>query len=768
MIPSLKLLDEIFDETVEKGDFVGHPFRGNQWTDASGVSRIGAGSTPDEDKRAYELRQEGKSWEDIARELGYANGGSVRRLAMRHEARLKEGKEPDIKIVPPTPVEPTGEEASGKISSLADPSSVRSARKLLGQLFPDGVINRMTALHQTKVKGGKLSPEETKFLEDFERVGELLAKAIDAETLRALSGESSETALLRRDALNAVNLIATRLANDHDRFGEKARRAASQRLFGLVDGRHGTLMKMNEKSLVSLLTQVEEEFVRSGSDETTEAYEFVSITGDVNTEIDYDLQDEAVREVQSGFLRALSNATRLQRNFEIFTKRGTELTDRALRKIQEAQPEGSKTIFDDSQRSQLLQGDTIRVAREANDIVNGLMRQIDRGEMTLEQVQKLSFDSIIKRSTRDWQKFTDKGANVFRENKLLGEVQALGDDEQPVGAPVRGEPEFALLGVQARTTLVVNLVRKAFQDEDVKQSLKFQAENVLREPLTVPSVLVKDSTQSTTVPKGGNIHQVRALIDSIKSSPQEGALSEDEIRVQSTVKVLESAGVKFSKPSDIPFRIEQSGARSYRLGTPVTSPAVAKDYTEAISDTLKFIPKALADGSGSDAIVSRFADGGKLDITAVAGAGVRRAHAQNLGNGKVLVTNPRPKRSGSGTIVRGDKSVFLHEIGHGIEYANPWVRYVEHLTWTARADGEKLRTLRSISGNSGYRSDEKGVKDDWLNDYAGKSYGGDRPSPSEAYEIFTLGLQSLFYGDQRIDDKHRSVVLGILAASAKV
>lgn len=29
---------------VSKGDYVGHPFRGNQWTDASGVSREGAGS----------------------------------------------------------------------------------------------------------------------------------------------------------------------------------------------------------------------------------------------------------------------------------------------------------------------------------------------------------------------------------------------------------------------------------------------------------------------------------------------------------------------------------------------------------------------------------------------------------------------------------------------------------------------------------------------------------------------------------------------------
>ena len=772
MIPSLEALDVVFDELVEKGDFVGHPFRGNQWVDASGVSQGGAGSTPDQDKRAYELRQQGKSWDDIAKELGYANGGSVRRLAMRHEARLKDG-EKDLKIVPPvTPdvPKPPVEDTSGKISSLADPTSVRAARKLFGQMFPDGVVDRMTALYQTKVKGGKLSPEETKFLEDFERAGELLAKAIEAETLRAISGESSEQAILRRDALKAITVVADRLANDHDRLGLKARNAASLRLFGLTEGRWGTLMKMDEKSLIGLLTLVEKEFARSGSDSTTQAHEYTLLTGDVNTEIDYEDQESGYQEVRSGFLQALSSSTNTLNNFEIrSSKRGTERTDRALRKIQEAQQDDSKTIFDDSNRSLLLQADTLRVAREANEIVSRLMNQIDRGETTLEKVQKLSFDQIVKQADRQWQKYSQKfedKANLFRENKLLGEVQPLGENDQPSGPVKRGDPAYGILGVQARTTLVVNLVREAFQDEDVQKSLRFQAENVLKEPLSVPSVLINDSKQSSTVPKGGNIHQVRAPVAAIKSTHQESLRTEDDIRVQSTVKILESMGVKFSKPSDIPIKIEQAGNRSYRRGTPVASPAVLKDYTEAISDTLKFIPKGLADGSGSESIVGRFSGGGKLEVIALAGSGVRRAHAQNLGSGKVLVTNPRPKRNKEGNILEGDRSVFLHEIGHGIEYANPWVRYVEHLTWTDRAGGEKLRGMASISGNKSYRSDEKGVKDDWLNDYAGKSYGGERPSATEAYEIFTLGLQGLFYRDQRIDDKHKHVVLGILAASA--
>lgn len=47
-----------FNEGVAKGDFVGHPFRGNQWSDASGASTGGAGGTPSKRKvNAAALRQ---------------------------------------------------------------------------------------------------------------------------------------------------------------------------------------------------------------------------------------------------------------------------------------------------------------------------------------------------------------------------------------------------------------------------------------------------------------------------------------------------------------------------------------------------------------------------------------------------------------------------------------------------------------------------------------------------------------------------------------
>lgn len=758
MIPSLEMLDLVLDELVEKGDFVGHPFRGNQWTDSSGVSQGGAGSTPDEDKRAYELRQQGKSWEDIAKELGYANGGSVRRLAMRHEARLKDGDK-DLKVVPPvTPdvPKPSVAEAGGAITSLADPTSVRAARRIMTQLFPDGVHTRLAELYRLKGNGNTLSREELKFLADFERAGELINNAIKAEVLFASSGESKEATILRRQALDEIEKVVGRLGLDHERFGADAQSAASKNLSGLIVNTQGTLMKIYEPSLLMLVTQVEEEFARSGSDETTRAHEYILLTGDVNTPVELSSDDAASDEVNQEMSQAKQSARRTLTNVEVKTKgEGYKNASWLFNKL-----DRDAGVEEDEPKKTLLQADTVTVVREASSIVQGLLRQIGRGESTLEVVSKMSFDQIIKQGDRDGSTFTFDGTHIpFRENTIQGTTQLIDDNGEPIGPKtVVADKDFGLLGVQARSNLVVKLVREALQDKEVIKSLTYQAENVLREPLSVSSSLLKDPNQNATIPKGGSIHEVRALVKSL--SVEVSSTDQQIIETQAAVKVLKGMGVKFTKPSDVPFQTVAAG-RSSRV-----SPDVETDYREAVTDALQYLPQGLTDGSGSQEIIGRFAGGGKLDVTAAAGTGVRRAHATNKGSGKVLVTNPRPKRNRAGSILRGDRSVLLHEIGHGVEYANPWVRYIENLTWRERAGNEKLKGLASLTGNKNYTSDEKAVKDEWRNAYAGKSYGGEKPSAAEAYEIFTTGVQAIFYGDQVIDDKHRNVVLGILAASA--
>ena len=55
-----------FNEGVAKGDYVGHPFRGNQWVDSSGAGRAGAGSGPDKGDRAGARRADrARMWNDL-------------------------------------------------------------------------------------------------------------------------------------------------------------------------------------------------------------------------------------------------------------------------------------------------------------------------------------------------------------------------------------------------------------------------------------------------------------------------------------------------------------------------------------------------------------------------------------------------------------------------------------------------------------------------------------------------------------------------------
>jgi hypothetical protein len=101
---------------------------------------------------------------------------------------------------------------------------------------------------------------------------------------------------------------------------------------------------------------------------------------------------------------------------------------------------------------------------------------------------------------------------------------------------------------------------------------------------------------------------------------------------------------------------------------------------------------------------------------------------------------------------------------HGVENSTPAVRHLQFLYWDKRRGGEKVKGMRSITGNTKYRGDERGVKDAWGNSYAGKTYGG-RGANSE---ILTTGVQSVFFGDERADNEHVGFTLALLALSTQL
>jgi len=134
-------------------------------------------------------------------------------------------------------------------------------------------------------------------------------------------------------------------------------------------------------------------------------------------------------------------------------------------------------------------------------------------------------------------------------------------------------------------------------------------------------------------------------------------------------------------------------------------------------------------------------------------------------------------RRGSKIVVTPDEDfgTLLHEYAHHVEWSNPEVARATWAFYQHRTAGEKLQSLRRLSGG-GYRSDEKARPDKFYSPYAGKSYGdgvdGRRPSFRTTQELFTMGLQGIFDPKTRkrydsIDAEYAAFILGILALHSR-
>ena len=730
-------------QPIEKGDYVGHPFRGNQWTDSSGISRGGAASTPEDDKRAYELRQAGKSWEDIAKELGYANGGSVRRLAMRHEARLKQNVDPTLVIPPPVKPDKTEDETGTKLSDFADPSSIRAARRLLKEILPDGALKTLQNMHAASGASSEISTQEKQFIQKFEEVGQLLQKAIDAQTEMDLNGGTKEQVAERAETIKNLEIVTRSMWSDNQRLKNLALERVAKILQGTTTDSSNTFVStMSAASVDEAVALVTVAFKEFGSDETNDAHQFLQAGGDLDSEIEFKrdrAETDPLKLVLSQDSASMREIDRINTSGSLPRERSS-MMDRS-------------TLF--------MTADAMRVTNFSKEIAHKLVQDLALGKRTLTEVLNLTPAQILDRNQETWGQ-SKGGEDVFMlRDSLRGFEQRVDVDGNPLGPRQKREDpfsseRFAVLGVDARSKLVVDQVQRLLRDPQILKSLNIQAENVSKVPFRV-NLSRSGVDEVKEIAAGATVREIEEFLDVARG--ETNSVTRSEARVKAAVKVLEASGVKFSKPKDVPHTVASARGSSIK-------PQVEKDYIDTMDAAISFLPRGLTDGSQQGSIISRFQGGGLLNVVALAGTGVRRAHAQNGGNGRVIVSQPRPARRTDGVMSTADRSVMLHEIGHGVEYANPWVRYVEWMTWKDRAGGEKIKGLASITGNKRYRSHEKGVSDEWANKYAGKTYGGQNPSRSETFEILTTGLQSIFFGDERIDDQHRAVVLGILAASS--
>lgn len=101
----------------------------------------------------------------------------------------------------------------------------------------------------------------------------------------------------------------------------------------------------------------------------------------------------------------------------------------------------------------------------------------------------------------------------------------------------------------------------------------------------------------------------------------------------------------------------------------------------------------------------------------------------------------------------------IHELGHRLEATNPVVLKLEEEFYNRRTAGESLETLKRVTGNSSYSSKEKTRKDNFLNPYMGKDYGG------KAYELVSMGLEMLYTQPHELikDPDYAKFILGIVA-----
>lgn len=102
------------------------------------------------------------------------------------------------------------------------------------------------------------------------------------------------------------------------------------------------------------------------------------------------------------------------------------------------------------------------------------------------------------------------------------------------------------------------------------------------------------------------------------------------------------------------------------------------------------------------------------------------------------------------------EATVLHEFGHRIEYTTPGVTDLEQEFYRRRTKGESLKWM-----GSGYKKSERTRRDDFTDEYMGKDYGRD------AWEILSMGLEGVFYGNFELYEKDQDYfdfILGLLAA----
>ncbi|PSJ15753.1 hypothetical protein, partial [Nitrosomonas supralitoralis] len=119
--------------------------------------------------------------------------------------------------------------------------------------------------------------------------------------------------------------------------------------------------------------------------------------------------------------------------------------------------------------------------------------------------------------------------------------------------------------------------------------------------------------------------------------------------------------------------------------------------------------------------------GGKLRLIKIESERSGRAHAKGIGHFEDASINPGNNFN---------KTTLWHEMAHHLE-ADSAAKSAANGYLLKRRQSEKVFSLRSLTGNRGYGSNEGAYKDDFIDPYVGKVYR------DQTTEVWAMGIQYL-------------------------
>lgn len=163
------------------------------------------------------------------------------------------------------------------------------------------------------------------------------------------------------------------------------------------------------------------------------------------------------------------------------------------------------------------------------------------------------------------------------------------------------------------------------------------------------------------------------------------------------------------------------------------TPEQASDWANAQEITKAAVARFKKIGYPVDQVRQDMAEfyrltGGRVPRVRVDSKGDRRANATHIdSHGKMGTINLDSAF---------DKRVLWHELAHHIE-ADPVAKLAAGTFIRRRSEDGKAYSLRSLTGNKGFRSNESAFKDHFFNEYVGKIYNDGMT------EVFSMGVEVL-------------------------